>query len=98
MEGNVVSPIDRPTYWTYAGAYLGATFMVAFMDGYTGAVPGSAYGQITLLLQLFSIPFFWFIGYWRLKDAGKHGGWAILAPFLLATIVIGCFKTDELFE
>ena len=94
--------MDRQTYWLLTAIYLGATFALGYMDGYLYEATGSGgpFPGLVALATTFSLPFFWTIGYWRLKDAGQHGGWAVFAPIVIAMIWIGCLRTEtkEIFE
>lgn len=76
--------MDRPTYW----GYMIASLLVCFFAGMT------LNEDVIIATQLVWVLFAWWAGYKRVKDAGQHGAWAILTPFVLGLIIIGCLKTD----
>jgi len=76
--------MNRSTYWAYTGVMLIFMFCVGFFS------PPNAN---LVMFDTLGIVYMWIVGAMRMNDTKHSQAWAIFAPFLIGTIVIGCLKS-----
>jgi len=80
----------RSDYWVRVVTLMVITFFAGFLGGYAN-FPENYF----LAIKLASIIYMWVIGSDRMADSGHSQAWAIFAPFVIGTIVIGCLPTKK---
>ena len=84
--------MDRPTYWGWMVLSFIVMYAGGYMIGYTDPYGYETSIAMEMLVNGWVV-FAWIIGYARVKDAGRHGAWAIFTPIFLGLIIIGCLKS-----
>lgn len=78
--------MSRIEYWAAMIVVWLVGFGAAYLIGYYSTGPiDSKIALVQVSMAVAQIV----VGYQRLTSAGYHGGWSILTPFILATIIIG---------
>ena len=77
--------MNRPTYWLWVAAIFATSFIIGFTFPYNDL---SLFNYAAVIAM-------WIIGAQRMGDTEHSQWWAIFAPFLIGTIVIGCLPSKE---
>ena len=77
--------MNRPTYWAWVAGLLATAFLVGFAFPYEDL----RWFEVSAMVAM------WIIGARRMDDTKHSQAWAIFAPFLLGTIIIGCLPSKE---
>ena len=85
--------MNRSEYWLRVILLFVGLFVAGFFIGVVnnGTIPDSLYA----LIQMGVVIFMWWLGYERCQDAGIHGGWAVFAPILIGTVILGCIRSSS---
>ena len=75
--------MNRPEYWKAVLITLAIIFALSYV------VPADTIS----VLEFLGMVAFWIFGAARMDDTKHSQAWAIFAPFLIGTIVIGCLPS-----